>query len=52
MHPIADNQGNFNYVINQDHEFFPGLLPLGTYQVIVTQPNGARAVATFAVTRN
>ena len=22
IHPIADDRGTFNYVINQDHEFF------------------------------
>jgi hypothetical protein len=52
VHPMSDDGGNFNYVINQDHEFFPGLLPLGTYQVMVTQPNGVSAVATFQVNRN
>jgi hypothetical protein len=50
MHPVVDDQGSFSYVINQDHEFFPGLLPLGIYQVVVTQPNGASATARFQVT--
>ena len=27
-HAVADSAGNFSYAINQDHEFFSGLLPL------------------------
>jgi hypothetical protein len=48
-HPIVDNAGTFSYAINQDHEFFRGGLPPGTYHVIVTSSGGARAEATFAV---
>jgi hypothetical protein len=49
MHPIADGMGTFNYTINQDHEFFPGLLPVGTFTVRVTGPNGATSQASFEV---
>jgi hypothetical protein len=47
--PIVDGAGTFSYAINQDHEFFPGGLPPGTYHVIVTASGGARAEATFTV---
>jgi Protein kinase domain len=47
--PIVDDAGTFSYAINQDHEFFRGGLPPGTYHVIVTDSGGARAEATFAV---
>jgi Protein kinase domain len=49
VHPIVDDAGTFNYAINQDHEFFRGGLPAGTYQVLVTAPGGARATASFTV---
>jgi serine/threonine protein kinase len=49
VHPIVDGAGTFNYAINQDHEFFRGGLPPGTYHVVVTAPGGARATASFVV---
>jgi serine/threonine protein kinase len=49
VHPIVDEAGTFSYAINQDHEFFRGGLPAGTYHVLVTTPNGARATASFTV---
>ncbi len=49
LHPVADRAGNFNYVINQDHEFFRGGLPRRTYQVVVTAPGGGRAKTSFVV---
>lgn len=48
-HPVADGAGTFSYAINQDHEFFPAKLPLGSYQVVVTAAGGARAVVGFVV---
>jgi protein kinase-like protein len=48
-HPVADGAGTFEYVINQNHEFFPGELPTGTYHVVVTGPGHARAVTAFTV---
>jgi hypothetical protein len=49
VHPIVDDAGTFNYAINQDHEFFRGGLPAGTYDVLVTAPGGTRARASFTV---
>jgi hypothetical protein len=49
--PTVDSAGTFSYAINQGHEFFRGPLPPGTYQVAVTAPGGARAVASFVVQR-
>jgi Protein kinase domain len=51
MHPVVDSAGTFSYAINQDHEFFPGPLPPGTYHVVVTASGGARAVVSFVVQR-
>jgi hypothetical protein len=48
-HPIVDRAGTFSYAINQAHEFFRDGLPLGTYHVLVTAPDGARAGASFVV---
>jgi hypothetical protein len=50
-HPIVDLAGTFSYAINQAHEFFSGPLPPGTYRVMVTTPDGAKAVASFVVRR-
>jgi Protein kinase domain len=49
IHPVTDALGNFNYAINQDHEFFRRYLPLGVYTVRVTGPHGLRAQARFEV---
>jgi hypothetical protein len=49
IHPLADDKGMFNYVINQDHEFFPGSLPAGVYTVRVADSAGASAEARFRV---
>lgn len=51
-HAVADSAGNFSYAIDQDHEFFSGLLPLRVYRVVVTAPGGASASATFTVGRS
>jgi hypothetical protein len=51
IHPLADNRGTFNYVINQDHEFFRGGLQPGVYTVRVTDSAGASAEARFSVSR-
>jgi Protein kinase domain len=51
VHPVVDSAGTFSYAINQDHEFFRGPLPPGTYRVVVTAPGRARAVASFVVQR-
>ncbi len=51
IHPLSDDRGTFNYVINQDHEFFTGGLPPGIYTVRVTDQAGASAEARFQVNR-
>jgi hypothetical protein len=51
IHPVADHAGTFNYVINQDREFFQGGLPIGTYTVRVTGTDGKSAQASFQVQR-
>ena len=50
-HAVADSAGNFSYAINQDHEFFPGGLPVRAYRIVVTAPGGASASAAFTVGR-
>jgi hypothetical protein len=35
--PVAetvDPRGTFNYAIDQGHAFFPGMIPVGDYQVV------------------
>jgi DNA-binding beta-propeller fold protein YncE len=49
VHPIVDDDGSFNYAINQDHEFFAGSIPAGTYTIRVTDRAGASALARFRV---
>ncbi len=49
IHPLADNRGNFTYVINQDHEYFRGGLRPGIYTVRVTDSAGASSEARFSV---
>src|SRR5215469_7857851 len=50
MHPIVDRAGSFNYAINQDHEFFAGVLPAGVYTIRASDAAGASAQARFEVT--
>jgi hypothetical protein len=49
IRPLVDNDGTFNYALNQDHDFFPGSIPPGTYTVRVTDPAGTSAQARFEV---
>jgi serine/threonine protein kinase len=49
FHPTADQQGTFNYAIDQGHVFFAGPIPAGTYHVLVTGARGRLATATFQV---
>ena len=46
-----DPKGTFNYTIDQDHLFFRGEMPIGTYEVLVTGSGGRRATAKFRVDR-
>ena len=47
--PTADQEGTFNYAIDQDHVFFAGAIPVGQYHVLVTGARGRRATTTFEV---
>jgi Protein kinase domain len=49
VRPVVDAQGTFNYAVNQGHEWFPGQIPPGVYQIVVTGPGGRRARASFRV---
>jgi hypothetical protein len=48
-HPVTDQQGTFNYTIDQGHLFFHGPIPPGIYQVVVTEAGGGSFKATFQV---
>jgi serine/threonine protein kinase len=47
--PVTDLAGTFSYAIDQGHLFFSGLLPPGTYYVLVTAPGERTARAKFLV---
>jgi serine/threonine protein kinase len=48
--PVVDLVGTFNYVINQEHEFFAGKIPPGRHRVTVTVPGaGGPMEAVFTV---
>jgi hypothetical protein len=47
--PTVDQKGTFNYAIDQDHVFFTGPIPVGTYRVLVTGARGRHAAASFEV---
>jgi hypothetical protein len=47
--PMTDLQGSFNYAIDQGHYFFRGLIPPGTYSVLVTGSGGGSATISFTV---
>jgi len=49
VRPVVDQQGTFNYAVNQEHEFFPRQIPPGVYDVVVTGPGGRQARARFQV---
>jgi hypothetical protein len=51
VHPVVDLAGMFSYAINQTHEFFPGKIPLGTYEIVATGSGGGKAEAFFIVDR-
>ncbi|HEY4702434.1 MAG TPA: hypothetical protein VIH64_11120, partial [Streptosporangiaceae bacterium] len=48
-HPEVDPVGTFNYVFDQDHLFFRGGMPIGSYQVVVTGSGDRRATVKFRV---
>jgi hypothetical protein len=46
---VVDPRGTFNYTIDQGHVFFAGPIPIGTYHVVASVPDGKQAEATFNV---
>jgi DNA-binding beta-propeller fold protein YncE len=48
-HPVVDQDGTFNYAVNQDHDFYAGSIPPGTYTVRATDTGGVSAQARFRV---
>ena len=47
--PLTDRRGTFNYTIDQDHVFFAGQIPVGTYRVVARDTGGQQATAQFVV---
>jgi serine/threonine protein kinase len=45
----ADQEGTFNYAIDQAHAFFRSEIPPGDYQVVITAPGRNKATITFLV---
>ena len=49
IHPSVDMEGTFNYVVDQGHHFFPGLIPPGAYTAVASEPGMPSARASFEV---
>jgi serine/threonine protein kinase len=47
--PTVDQRGTFNYAINQNHEFYPGPMPPGSHEIVVTESGGGEARTSFRV---
>jgi hypothetical protein len=45
----VDNAGAFNYTIDQGHVFYPGPIPAGGHEVVVTGAGGRRRSTAFRV---
>jgi len=43
--PVADADGQFNYAVDQGHDFFPGALPTGTYRVVAASAGSSVSVS-------
>jgi hypothetical protein len=46
---VVDGAGAFNYTIDQEHVFYPGPIPLGHHDVVVTGAGGHRLSTSFQV---
>jgi hypothetical protein len=47
--PTVDQMGTFNYAINQNHEFYPGRMPPGWHEIVVTESGGGEARTSLRV---
>ena len=47
--PVVDQEGTFNYAVDQGHVFYPGLIPVGFHKVVALGAGGRRASVTFRV---
>ena len=45
---VVDGAGSFNYTIDQGHVFYPGAIPVGMHEVVVTG-DGRRLTTVFQV---
>ena len=45
----VDGAGAFNYTIDQGHAFYPGPIPVGRHEVVVTGTGGRRRSTSFLV---
>jgi serine/threonine protein kinase len=49
VRPVADQDGMFNYAVDQGHYFFHGPLPTGRYRVVASAPGRPSVSASFQV---
>jgi len=49
LRPTVDRRGSFNYAINQNHEFYPGRIPPGHHELVVTESGGGQERISFRV---
>jgi len=47
--PTVDERGTFNYAVNQNHEFYPGRIPPGRYELVVAESGGGTQKTSFRV---
>jgi serine/threonine protein kinase len=47
--PVADQNGMFNYAVDQGHFFFHGPIPTGKYSVVISAPGQHSVSASFRV---
>jgi serine/threonine protein kinase len=49
VRPVADQDGMFNYALDQGHYFFHGAIPTGKYRVVASAPGQHSVSASFQV---